>query len=149
MSVKVRYQTKAMVTGGRNGYAVTEDGGLRLDLSVPKELGGNGGNGANPEQLFAIGYGACFLSAVAANVTREGWKMTADPTVAATVGTGPRTEGGFGLTVALALTLPGLTPEQAETVVAKADAACPYSNALRNNVDVELSIVSPANATVS
>jgi Ohr subfamily peroxiredoxin len=144
MAVKVRYETKAIVTGGRNGHARTEDGNLRLPLSQPKELGGTGGDGANPEQLFAMGYGACFLSAVGANAAREGFRLTDDPRVTATVGTGPRTEGpGFGLTVALELTLPGLTAEQADIVIAKAHANCPYSNALRGNVDVQLSVLAP------
>ena len=142
MSVNVLYKTQAVATGGRDGHAETLDGSFRVDLATPKELGGAGGSGNNPEQLFAAGYAACFIGAMKAVAAQnKHLKVPADAKVTSTVGIGPRAEGGFGLTVALAVELPGLDKALAEELVQKAHAVCPYSNATRNNIDVALSVV--------
>ena len=141
MSVDVKYRTTASATGGRDGRAATEDGSLDVKLSTPKELGGAGGEGNNPEQLFAAGYSACFLGARKAGSGKVGVRVPNDAKVTATVGIGPRSEGGFGLDVALAVSLPGIDHAAAEKLVAAAHQVCPYSNATRNNLDVRLSVV--------
>lgn len=141
MSVQVLYRTSATATGGRDGTARTEDGALSVQLSTPKELGGAGGEGNNPEQLFAAGYAACFIGAMKAVAGGLKLKVPADTTVTATVGIGPRSEGGFGITADLAINLPGLAREDAQRLVETAHQTCPYSNATRNNVDVGLTIV--------
>lgn len=141
MSVNVLYRTSARATGGRDGHTATLDGSVDVKLALPKELGGPGGPGANPEQLFAAGYAACFLSAIKFVASQGGPKVPADATVTSTVGIGPRAEGGFGLEIALAVALPGVDHAEAEALVAKAHEVCPYSNATRNNVDVKLSVV--------
>jgi osmotically inducible protein OsmC len=140
MSVNVLYRTSATATGGRDGQAKTADGSFAVKLATPKELGGAGGPGNNPEQLFAAGYSACFLGAMKFVASQGGPKVPADTSVTATVGIGPRSEGGFGLDIALAISLPGLAPAEAKTLVDEAHQVCPYSNATRNNVEVRLSI---------
>jgi lipoyl-dependent peroxiredoxin len=141
MSVNVLYRTQATATGGRDGKAATKDGAFQVNLSTPKELGGAGGAGNNPEQLFAAGYAACFIGAMKAVAAHGGPKVPAEATVTADVGIGPRSEGGFGLDIALAVSLPGLDRAAAEDLVAKAHQVCPYSNATRNNVDVKVTVV--------
>jgi osmotically inducible protein OsmC len=141
MPVQVLYTTAATATGGRDGHAETADGAFRVDLARPKELGGTGGAGNNPEQLFASGYAACFLGAMQFVAAQGGPKVPPDAKVKATVGIGPRSEGGFGLDVALDVSLPGLPKADAEALVAKAHQVCPYSNATRNNVPVRLNVV--------
>jgi lipoyl-dependent peroxiredoxin len=143
MSVNVLYKTKAKATGGRDGQAATLDGALAVKLTTPKELGGAGGEGNNPEQLFAAGYAACFIGAMkfVASQDKDGPKVPADASVTSTVGIGPRAEGGFGLDIALEVSLPGVPRAAAEALVAKAHQVCPYSNATRNNVDVRLTVV--------
>jgi Ohr subfamily peroxiredoxin len=141
MSVDVKYTTSATATGGRDGRASTQDGSLDVKLATPKELGGGGGQGNNPEQLFAAGYSACFLGAMKFVSSQGGPKVPNDATVTATVGIGPRSEGGFGITTQLDIALPGLDKEQARQLVEKAHQVCPYSNATRNNVDVKLNVV--------
>lgn len=141
MSVNVLYKTAARATGGRDGHAATLDGSLEVKLTTPKELGGAGGTGNNPEQLFAAGYAACFIGALKFVGSQTGVKVPTDAAITATVGIGPRAAGGFGLTVALAIELPGLERETAEALVEKAHQVCPYSNATRGNIDVQLSIV--------
>jgi len=141
MSVNVLYSTQATATGGRDGEAATKDGTLSVKLSTPKELGGGGGPGNNPEQLFAAGYSACFLGAMKFVASQGGPKVPDDTNVTATVGMGPRSEGGFGIDVELAISLPGMDPAQAEALVEKAHQVCPYSNATRNNVPVRLKVV--------
>ena len=141
MSVDVKYTTSATATGGRDGRASTKDGSLDVKLATPKELGGGGGQGNNPEQLFAAGYSACFLGAMKFVSSQGGPKVPNDATVTATVGIGPRSEGGFGITTQLDVSLPGLDKEQARELVEKAHQVCPYSNATRNNVDVKLNVV--------
>jgi lipoyl-dependent peroxiredoxin len=141
MPVNVLYTTSARAQGGRDGTSGTTDGKFQVTMSTPKELGGAGGEGVNPEQLFATGYAACFLGAMKAVAGKDGPRVPADTTVTSTVGIGPRSEGGFGLTIALEVSLPGLEKADAEALVAKAHQVCPYSNATRNNIDVQLSVV--------
>ncbi|MBV9653112.1 MAG: organic hydroperoxide resistance protein [Acetobacteraceae bacterium] len=141
MSVDVKYRTSATATGGRDGRSKTDDGSLDVALATPKELGGGGGTGNNPEQLFAAGYSACFLGAMKFVASQGGPKVPADTTVKATVGIGPRSEGGFGITVALDVSLPGVSKEEAQALVEKAHQVCPYSNATRGNVDVQTRVV--------
>jgi Ohr subfamily peroxiredoxin len=142
MSVDVKYTTAATATGGRDGRAATKDGTLEVKLATPKELGGGGGPGNNPEQLFAAGYAACFLGAMKFVASQgDSAKVPAETTVTATVGIGPRSEGGFGIDVQLDVALPGVPREAAEALVEKAHQVCPYSNATRNNVPVRLNVV--------
>ena len=130
------YTASATATGGRTGHAVTSDGALEVDLVVPSELGGDGGPGTNPEQLFAAGYSACFLSALSLMAGKRGIDTSA-ATVTADVSL--RSEGrGFGLAVDLRVRMPGVERELAEKLVAKAHEVCPYSNATRGNIDVKL-----------
>ncbi len=140
MSVDVKYTTEATAHGGRDGEAKTKDGTLSVKLSTPKELGGAGGSGNNPEQLFATGYSACFLGAMKFVAGQEKKKVPDDAAVTATVGIGPRSEGGFGITAALNISLPGMDHAEAEALVEKAHQVCPYSNATRGNVDVQLQV---------
>ncbi|GJD35824.1 organic hydroperoxide resistance protein [Methylobacterium aerolatum] len=140
MSVDVKYRTSATATGGRDGSAKTEDGALSVKLSTPKELGGAGGEGNNPEQLFAAGYSACFLGAMKFVAPQLSLKVPNDTTVTAKVGIGPRSEGGFGITTDLTVSLPGLDKADAERLVQEAHKVCPYSNATRGNVDVGLTV---------
>ncbi|MFG1346257.1 organic hydroperoxide resistance protein [Xanthobacter autotrophicus DSM 431] len=142
MPVNVLYTTSARATGGRDGHSATLDGKVDVKLTTPKELGGAGGDGVNPEQLFATGYAACFLGAMKFVASQGGpAKVPADASVTSTVGIGPRSEGGFGLAIALAVSLPGVDRTAGEALIAKAHEVCPYSNATRNNIDVKLSLV--------
>lgn len=138
--MKVLYTAEATATGeGRNGHVTSSDSRLDLDLKIPAEMGGPGG-GSNPEQLFAAGYSACFHSALQTVARRARVEFGAS-TVTAKVGIGPNGEGGFGLTVALDVAIPGVDHAVAEDLVAKAHQVCPYSNATRGNVDVTLTVV--------
>ncbi|HMA36748.1 MAG TPA: organic hydroperoxide resistance protein [Chloroflexia bacterium] len=139
--VRVLYTAEATVTGGRSGHGRTSDGRLDVDIAAPTELGGAGGPGTNPEQLFAVGYGACFQSALLSIARREQLPVE-DSTVTARVGIGPSGEGRVGLVVELRIHLPSIADRaQAEALVARADERCPYSNAIRGNVAVTLSLV--------
>jgi lipoyl-dependent peroxiredoxin len=140
MSVDVKYRTTASAIGGRDGEARTADGNFSVKLSTPKELGGAGGAGSNPEQLFAAGYSACFIGALKVAGQQLKLRVPADTKVTATVGIGPRSEGGFGITADLRVELPGVEHADAEKLVAAAHQICPYSNATRNNVDVGLTV---------
>ncbi len=120
-------------------HVASSDGVLTHDLSIPKELGGPGGGGTNPEQLFAAGYAACFHSALQ-NVARRDKQRLTDSSVTAEVGIGKQGEG-FGLTVELVVSLPGIDHDVAEKLVAAAHQVCPYSNATRGNIDVDLKVV--------
>lgn len=140
MSIQVKYRTTAIATGGRDGRAHTQDGNLDVKLATPKELGGAGGEGTNPEQLFAAGYAACFLSALKLVGQQLKVQVPGEASVTAEVGIGMRAEGGFGLAVELAVNLPGIDRADAERLVEAAHQVCPYSNATRNNVDVTLTI---------
>jgi len=138
--MKTLYQTEATATGGRVGSVRTKDGALAVALVTPKELGGAGGAGTNPEQLFAAGYAACFLSALKFVASKAKVRIGENATITATVGIGPQDEGeGFGLSVALHANLPDLDPATADDLVRQAHASCPYSNLARNGVDVALS----------
>ncbi len=141
MPVTAIYKTKATATGGRDGAARSDDGSVDVKLVIPKEMGGPGGVGANPEKLFAAGYSACFLGEMKAVSGKEGVKVPADATVTATIGFGPRSEGGYGITADLAISLPGVEREAGERLIRAAHQVCPYSNATRGNVDVGLTLV--------
>jgi len=131
------YSTQAHVSGGRNGHGETSDGLLKVDLAMPKELGGKGG-ATNPEQLFAVGYAACFESAVRF-VARQQKLPLEDASVTSTVSLYPNDQGGFRLGVSLAAEIKGLDQAGAEALVSEAHKICPYSNAIRGNIDVALS----------
>jgi lipoyl-dependent peroxiredoxin len=137
---KVLYRAHAKATGGRDGRAVSSDNVLDVQLSTPRELGGAGGAGTNPEQLFAAGYSACFLGALKFVAARDKITLPANTSIEGSVGIGPLSTG-FGIEVELKISLPQLAREQAEALVQKAHVVCPYSNATRNNIDVKLTIV--------
>jgi len=134
------YSTTVTAVGGRAGTVKSDDGLLDLSLALPKALGGKGG-ATNPEQLFAAGYAACFENAVI-HVTRTASEKVRDDdiVVKATVGMQPNEAGGFVLTVALDVTITGLDQAAADAVVAKAHAVCPYSNAVKGNIDVAITV---------
>ncbi|WP_374583453.1 organic hydroperoxide resistance protein [Pseudoduganella sp.] len=136
----VLYRANATSTGGREGKSVSSDGALDVKLTTPKELGGNGAFGTNPEQLFAAGYSACFIGAMKFVGGRDKIAVPADVSINATVGIG-QIEGGFGIEVELKISLPGLDRATAEKLVNAAHLVCPYSNATRGNIDVTLTIV--------
>ncbi|WBY07756.1 organic hydroperoxide resistance protein [Sphingomonas sp. 7/4-4] len=139
--MNILYRTEATATGGRTGQARTADGTLNLALVTPKELGGPGGEGTNPEQLFASGYAACFLGALKFVAGQRKVKVAEDSSVTAAVGIGKRDDGqGFGLDVALTIVLPGVDPEVARELVDQAHVVCPYSHLARNGLDVRLSL---------
>ncbi len=139
--MNVLYTTEATATGGREGKASTADGVLSVTLSTPKELGGGGGPGTNPEQLFASGYSACFLGALKFVAGKAKVSIPADATVTAQVGIGPRDDGeGFGIEAALTIKVPGLEKSVVEDLVAKAHVVCPYSHATKGNIPVTLTV---------
>ena len=132
---KVLYTAEAVVEGGRGGHGRTSDGRLEVNLSVPAEMSGDGGPGTNPEQLFAVGYAACFQSALL-GVARGRNLDASGSQITSRVGIGPTGHGGFGLQVSLDLHAPNLTAAQAADLMARADERCPYSNATRGNIEV-------------
>ena len=134
---KVLYTAHATATGGREGSAKSSDGALDVRLSTPKELGGAGGPGTNPEQLFAAGYSACFIGAMKAVAGKMKLSLPADVSIAADVGIGP-IPAGFGIQATLNISLPGLDRDTAEKLVAAAHQVCPYSNATRGNIEVTI-----------
>jgi osmotically inducible protein OsmC len=134
---KPLYTARATATGGRAGHAVSDDGILDLDLKPPKEMGGPGG-ATNPEQLFAAGYAACFQSALAV-VGRRQDVDTSDSTVEADVTIGTIPGGGYGLAVAIRVSIPGTDAETTRALAEAAHQVCPYSNATRGNIDVTIS----------
>ena len=137
--MKVLYTAEVTVTGGRSGMARSSDGALEVKMSVPKEMGGSGDQGTNPEQLFAAGYAACFQSALMGAARRQ--HLDASPSViTAKVGIGPTGRGGYGLEVEL----PGVERSVGEELVAIADSICPYSNATRGNIPVKLILEKPS-----
>jgi osmotically inducible protein OsmC len=141
MSVDAKYKTSATASGGgRDGRTALADGTMSFDLVVPRVLGGPGGAGANPEKLFALGYAACFLSAMRTASTRTKIKRPEGATVTATIGIGPRSEGGFGITAALDVFLPDLPEADAQKLVEATHEICPYSNAIKASVDVKITI---------
>jgi Ohr subfamily peroxiredoxin len=136
---KILYETSMIAHGGRDGRSESPDGTFKIGLSVPKELGGPGGEGSNPEQLFAAGYAACFLGAVKLVGRQRKIALPADVTVTAKVGIGP-VPVGYALAVELTVAMPGVDRAVAEEVVAGAHERCPYSNATRGNIDVVLTV---------
>lgn len=138
--MQILYTAQATATGGREGRAVSDDQALDVQLSTPKQLGGAGGAGTNPEQLFAAGYAACFLSAMKFVAGQAKKALPAEAAVTGNVGIGPNDRGGFGLQVDLSVSLPGLDRDTAQTIVDKAHEVCPYSNATRGNVDVTITL---------
>lgn len=140
MSIEnILYHAKATATGGRDGRATSSDNVLDVELTTPKELGGAGGDGTNPEQLFAAGYSACFIGAMKFVAGQQKVQLPADTTVTGQVGIG-QIPAGFGIEVELVVSIPGMPRAEAEALVQKAHTVCPYSNATRNNIDVTLTI---------
>ncbi|NMG64117.1 Ohr family peroxiredoxin [Azoarcus indigens] len=137
---KVLYRATATATGGRDGRAQSSDGVLDIRLTTPRELGGAGGEGTNPEQLFAAGYSACFLGALKFVAAREKVALPAEARIEGQVGIGA-IPTGFGIEVELRISLPGVDAGVAEDLVKKAHVVCPYSNATRGNIDVTLTLV--------
>lgn len=135
----VLYTAHATATGGREGSAKSSDGRLDITLSTPKELGGAGGAGTNPEQLFAAGYSACFLGALKLVAGKEKVSLPDDTTIAGSVGIGP-IPTGFGIRAELKISAPGVDRKVLEDLVQKAHVVCPYSNATRGNIDVTLTV---------
>ena len=141
MSIEtVLYKAHAKATGGRDGRAVTSDNILDVKLTTPKELGGAGAVGSNPEQLFAAGYAACFIGAMKFVAGVKKVKLPDDLSISSTVGIG-KIPGGFGIEVDLAVSAPGMDKADVEAIVEAAHHVCPYSNATRNNIDVRLTVV--------
>lgn len=140
MSIEqVLYRAHAQATGGRDGRALVPEGNLDLKLTTPKALGGAGGEGTNPEQLFAAGYSACFIGAMKFVAARDKIALPANVSIDGSVGIGA-IPNGFGIEVDLKISLPGMAREAAEALVASAHMVCPYSNATRGNIDVRLTI---------
>ncbi|KUI98333.1 organic hydroperoxide resistance protein [Vibrio sp. MEBiC08052] len=136
------YTAQVTTTGGRDGKSASDDNKLQVNLSTPKELGGSGGEGTNPEQLFAAGYSACFIGALKFVAMQDKIKLSQDLSVTAKVGIGQNTAGvGFAIDVELHISLPELDRSVAQTLIEKAHQVCPYSNATRGNIRVELVLV--------
>ncbi|WP_250866284.1 organic hydroperoxide resistance protein [Caballeronia sp. INSB1] len=136
---KVLYRAHAHVTGGRDGRATVTESNLDLRLTTPKELGGGGGDGTNPEQLFAAGYSACFIGAIKFVAARDKITLPKDVAIDGSVGIG-QIPNGFGIEVELKISLPGMDRNEAQALIDKAHVVCPYSNATRNNIDVKLTL---------
>ena len=136
---KVLYTAHATSTGGREGTSKSSDGVLDVKLTTPKELGGNGAIGTNPEQMFAAGYSACFVGAMKHVAMMDKITLPDDTSIKAEVGIGP-IPAGFGIQVAMTITIPGMERAAAEKLVQAAHAVCPYSNATRGNIDVVLTV---------
>lgn len=137
--MKALYTATATATGGRDGRALSSDGFLDVKLTTPRELGGQGGEATNPEQLFAAGYSACFIGALKFVASQRKRQLPDDASITGKVGIG-QIPGGFGLEVELNISLPGLDQAEAEELVAAAHLVCPYSNATRGNIDVRLNV---------
>jgi len=136
------YSARATTTGGRVGTSATDDGRLSISLDTPREMGGSGGPGTNPEQLFAAGYSACFIGALKAVGRAEKIKVPDDARIHATVHFGEHARtSGYNISVELDVDLPGIERDRAVDLVEKAHQICPYSNATRGNIDVKLSVV--------
>ena len=138
----ILYTAHAHATGGRSGHGVTDNGVLDVTLTTPKELGGDGATGTNPEQLFAVGYSACFLGALKFVAAKEKVKIPEDAKVHTDVGIGPREDGtGFGIEVKISVEIPGVERGLAEKLVAAAHIVCPYSHAMRTSTEVPVSVL--------
>ncbi len=139
--MSILYTAQASATGGRAGRAVSDNGVLDVTLTVPKEMGGDGATGTNPEQMFAAGYSACFLGALKFVAGKEKVKIPDDATITTRVGIGPRDDGtGFGIEVAISANIPGMERALAERLVAAAHIVCPYSHAMRTSTEVPVSV---------
>jgi lipoyl-dependent peroxiredoxin len=139
--LRILYTAEATVTGGRRGHGETSTGNLKVDFSSPTEMGGDGGPGTNPEQLFALGYGACWQNAMIGIARRKGLDVL-DSIVTARVGIGMIAAGRLGLVVELLVTLPSISDRaEAEVLIAETEQRCPYSNAVRGNVDVTITLL--------
>jgi osmotically inducible protein OsmC len=136
---RILYTAEAVVEGGRAGHGRTSDGRLDVELSVPEDMGGQGGAGTNPEQLFAVGYGACFQSALQSVARGRGLDVSASK-IRTRVDIGPTGHGGFGLQVSLDLGAAHMSATEAASLMMRADRQCPYSNATRGNIRVRLSV---------
>jgi Ohr subfamily peroxiredoxin len=137
---KILYTAHATSTGGREGSSKSDDGILDVKLTTPKGLGGNGATGTNPEQLFAAGYSACFLGAMKHVAMMQKIPLPAETSISADVGIGPIPQG-FGIQVALHVSVPGMDKAQAQKLVDAAHQVCPYSNATRGNIEVALDVL--------
>ena len=137
------YTAHATSTGGRTGSTKSDDGRIALTLSTPKELGGDGGAGTNPEQLFASGYSACFIGAMKAVAAKQKISLPAEVSIKADVSIGPMSgkPGAFGIAVAMAISVPGMDKAAAQALVTAAHEVCPYSNVTRGNIEVALTVV--------
>ena len=140
---KALYTATATATGGRAGTAKSSDGAIDVTLSTPKDLGGAGGPGTNPEQLFAAGYSACFIGAMKAVAGKQKIALPAEVSITSDVAIGPHANkpGAFGIQVDMKISVPGMDRAQLEELVKTAHEVCPYSNATRGNVDVTLTVV--------
>ena len=140
---KAVYTAHATSTGGRTGTTQSSDGAIQLALVTPKELGGAGGAGTNPEQLFAAGYSACFIGAMKAVAARQKIVLPAEVSISASVSIGPMTgkPGAFGIAVTMDISVPGMERAATEALVSAAHQVCPYSNATRGNIEVALTVV--------
>jgi lipoyl-dependent peroxiredoxin len=137
--LRILYTAEATAVGGREGHARTSDGRVDVALDVPREMGGSGGPGTNPEQLFATGYAACFQSALLRIAAGQKLDLS-DSRITARIGIGLLRSGGFGLAAALDLDAPKLSREQGLDLMARAHQDCPYSRATRGNIEVTLSV---------
>ena len=134
------YRTQATAIGGRTGAVATADGSFRLALATPRELGGKGGSGTNPEQLFAAAYASCFLASLRIVGQEKGIRITEDTNVTATVGIGRQEDDQMALDVVLEIDLPDLDPKEAEALAEQAHAICPYSKAVGGNISVRIRV---------
>jgi Ohr subfamily peroxiredoxin len=140
MAVQVLYTGDATVRGARHGHAESSDGNLKVTLAAPKSLGGDDGAGTNPEQLFAAAWGACFGGAMEYIARSKGLDVS-DAAIETKIGVGPSSSGAFGLTAQMTVTIPSLDQAAAEELVAAADKGCPYSNAVRGNVESNITVI--------
>lgn len=137
--MKTLYTTSVTATGGRDGHVKSDNGLIDMEVRMPKALGGANDDYANPEMLFAAGYSACFDSALK-QVSRLAKVRTGQTSVTAKVSIGQIDNGGFGLAAELEVNVPGVSLEEAQSLVEKAHQVCPYSNATRNNMEVKLTV---------
>ncbi|MCX4822870.1 organic hydroperoxide resistance protein [Streptomyces sp. NBC_01142] len=137
-NIDVLYTAVATAENGRDGRVASHDGNLDVVVNPPKEMGGSGA-GTNPEQLFAAGYSACFQGALGVVARREKADISGS-TVTASVGIGKTEAGGFGLEVAITASIPNVDEATAKDLLEKAHQVCPYSNATRGNIKVELAV---------
>src|SRR5690606_12476049 len=139
---KIMYTARATSAGGRTGHGATEDGVLDVTLTTPKEIGGDGARGTNSEQLFAVGYSACFLGAMKAAAGKSGYKIPEDAKVTAAVSFTDRDDGqGFWIQASLKINVPGMDKAKVDDIVQRAHIICPYSEVSRKGFKVDLAVV--------